>query len=253
MEPFYDRGGITLYNADFREVLAATAIDADCVIADPPYGETALAWDRWPDGWPAAARAALREGTGSMWCFGSMRMFLDRGHEFRPVWQLAQDVVWEKQNGSGFDADRFKRVHEVVTHWYPTGSQWSDVHHATPKVAGERRPGASIRDRAAGVHRGAIADGGYEYGDTRLARSVIYAANCHGYAENETQKPEALVRPLVEYACPPGGLVFSPFAGSGTDLVVARSLGRRAVGCELRVEQCEVIVRRLAQGVLFAG
>ena len=32
----------------------------------------------------------------------------------------------------------------------------------------------------------------------------------------------------------PGELVMSPFAGIGSELYVARKLGRRAVGCELK-------------------
>src|SRR3546814_7972972 len=58
-----------------------------------------LAWDRWPDGWPALAAKVA----SSMWCFGSMRMFLDRAPEFAD-WKLSQDYVWEKHNGSGFAA-----------------------------------------------------------------------------------------------------------------------------------------------------
>ena len=70
-------------------------------------------------------------------------------------------------------------------------------------------------------------------------RSVIYEHSCHGTAINETQKPVPLVLPLIEYSCPPGGIVVDPFAGSGTTLIAARDLGRRAIGIELREDQCE--------------
>ncbi len=252
MKPYYEAGGVTLYHADFRDVIAATPIDADVVIADPPYGETALAWDRWPVGWPVEARKALHPTRGSMWCFGSMRMFLDRVGDFAG-WRFAQDVVWEKGNGSGFAADRFRRVHEHALHWYPSDVKWSDIRHEVPRVANEKRPTARIIRHGQPAHTGKIGPGGYAYDGERLTRSVIYASNCRGFADNETQKPEAIVRPLIEYSCPPGGLVFSPFAGSGTDLLVARDSGRRAIGCEMREEQCEAVVRRLRQQTLFAG
>ena len=125
MTPYYDRGGVTLWHGDCRDVLTALDLTVDCVVADPPYGETSLAWDRWPDGWPALAATVA----SSMWCFGSMRMFLDRAGEFAD-WKLSQDVVWEKHNGSGFHADRFRRIHEHATHWYR--GDWSDVHHDAP-------------------------------------------------------------------------------------------------------------------------
>jgi len=48
--------------------------------------------------------------------------------------------------------------------------------------------------------------------------------------------------------------VFDPFAGSGTVLRVARDLGIPSVGVELSERYCEIIARRLDQGVLdFTG
>jgi len=68
---------------------------------------------------------------------------------------------------------------------------------------------------------------------------------------NETQKPEDIVLPLMEYSVPTGGLVVDCFAGSGTTLAVARKTGRRAIGIEKREEQCQAIVQRLAQRELL--
>lgn len=76
------------------------------------------------------------------------------------------------------------------------------------------------------------------------------ATKLHGL-RNETQKPEELIAPLIESSCPGGGLVLSPFAGSGTDGVVAKHLGRRAVLIELREAQCEQAALRVSGGPLF--
>jgi DNA modification methylase len=48
-----------------------------------------------------------------------------------------------------------------------------------------------------------------------------------------TQKPVASLVPLIETYCPPGGLVLDPFAGSGSTLLAARTLGRAWLGIEL--------------------
>lgn len=244
-EPYYADDSVTLYHGDMREVLPALRQSYDLVVADPPYGETSLRWDHWPDGWPAL----VADVTSSMWVFGSMRMFLARVGEFEPYWNLSQDVVWEKHNGTGFATDRFRRVHEHALHWYRGG--WGLGYHQVPHVpATYDAKGRTTGQREGPAHTGTIGHSVYTDDGTRLARSVIYARSMQRAAISETQKPISLLEPLIEYACPPGGIVCDPFAGSGSTLLAARNLGRRAVGIELREQQCEKAAAWLAQGVL---
>lgn len=58
--------------------------------------------------------------------------------------------------------------------------------------------------------------------------------------------PEALVEAFLAEYTKPGDLVFDPFAGSGTTLLVAERMGRRALGLEIHAERVAYVRARLA-------
>lgn len=243
MKPFYDDGAIAIYCGDCRSVLVDPDIAADLVLADPPYGETALAWDCWVADWPSFVAQRLKP-SGSLWCFGSLRMFLAHVADF-VGWTQAQDVVWEKHNGSSFHADRFKRVHELAVQFYR--GKWGGVYKQPVYILDATA--RQLRRKARPPHMGEVGDSSYasEDGGPRLMRSVIPVRSCHGSAVHPTQKPVGILRPLIEYSCPPGGLVLDPMMGSGSTLVAARELGRRAIGIEVDEAHCASAVKRLQQ------
>jgi site-specific DNA-methyltransferase (adenine-specific) len=245
-EPYYQDAMITLYCGRMEDVLPELG-EFDACVTDPPYGETSLAWDRWPTGWPAL----VAEHTSSMWCFGSMRMFLDRRDEFAG-WKLSQDVVWRKPNGSSLAADRFRRVHEHITHWYQ--GAWGSVHHETPRRAHFGPDKGTVHRQGQPPHLGSVGEHHWIDSGTRLLESVIEARSMWRRGGiHPTQKPEQILTPLIEYAVPPGGLVLDPFAGSGSTLLTARQTGRRAVGVEAHESYCEAAALRLSVPDLFSG
>ncbi|MGW2721360.1 DNA-methyltransferase [Streptomyces sp. NPDC001492] len=246
MEAFYEDDTVQLYLGDMREILPALGVTADLIVADPPYESTSLAWDRWPDAWPTLAATAA----SSMWCFGSMRMLIERAADFSD-WKMSQDIVWEKSNGSGFARDRFRRVHEHVTHWYR--GPWSSIHADTPRTA-YSGPDKSARGRDSRTpHTGKIGAHVYVDNGTRLARSVIRTGAVRYQRRHPTEKPVELLDLLIRYGCPEGGLVVDPFFGSGSTLDAARRAGRKAIGVERHEPYAEAAARRLDSARLTLG
>jgi adenine-specific DNA-methyltransferase len=61
-----------------------------------------------------------------------------------------------------------------------------------------------------------------------------------------TQKPLAVLTPLIEAFSPPGSLVLDPFAGSGSTCAAARRSGRHYLGVEMDADYCRIALARLA-------
>jgi DNA modification methylase len=58
------------------------------------------------------------------------------------------------------------------------------------------------------------------------------------------QKPDELAERFVRHATKPGDLVIDPFAGSGTFLLAAAKLGRKALGCDTDEAALQIATRR---------
>lgn len=250
--PYYSDGGVELWHGDMRELVGQ--FEADAVVTDPPYGETNLPWDRWPDGWPSL----IPESIASMWCFGSLRMFTDNWSDFAD-WRLSHDTigafevdvsVWHKHAGSGLHDDRFRRVHELMAHLYR--GKWGDVYREPIRERSGMAKQGTRRSVGQVSHHGLTTKPWRDDG-SRLAHSIIRAPSLRGRAIHPTEKPTAILAPLISYGVPLGGSVLDPFAGSCSTLLTARQMGRRAIGIEADEAMCEKAANRLSVPDLFTA
>ena len=65
------------------------------------------------------------------------------------------------------------------------------------------------------------------------------------YIDYPTQKPEELLKVIIESSTNPGDLVLDFFAGSGTTAATAEKLGRRWIACDIGKLSCYTIQKRI--------
>ncbi len=65
--------------------------------------------------------------------------------------------------------------------------------------------------------------------------------------ENEAPFPELLAERFIKSFCPPSGIVFDPFCGSGTSLAVAYKKTRHWFGIDIRQSQVDLTKKRIQE------
>jgi site-specific DNA-methyltransferase (adenine-specific) len=207
------------------------------VITDPPYGVTPHDWDKRPE-WDffMLQMARICGKDGQMWIFCRMPWVIDMHlAAVKHGWIFVQERIWQKQNGSGATVGTFRKIHENIWHYKRPDA-------STFNLEAVREPKTSIGDKSIKAGKGAstcqymtnrvaYVDDGF-----RMPKSVIFCPNLHQSKESlghSTQKPEAIIAPLVKYSSNEGNLVFDPFAGTGTTPAVSKKLGRRWLAIEM--------------------
>ena len=174
----------------------------------------------------------------------------------RMGWRWLETYIWSKANAiPGRFGPRTKDSFEYLFHFAKGEQPYFDLdavrvpYRATnSEILRRRNDRNGRRNTAAGFGRDRSKT--YDKGgaDPGNVIEVCQTYNQHrGPAGHHTAvMPEGLAEFFVKAVCPPDGIVIDPFAGSGTTVVVARQLGRRAAGIELHLEYVEVALRRLA-------
>lgn len=179
---------------------------------------------------------------------------IDRG------WILRNKVVWAKPNGMPSSVqDRLATKWEFVFHFvraqryhYDLDAIRVEPNAHSVKYSGSSGPGPQWADRAK-ANMGGGNPGGTTHPDGANPGDVwTIATQPYPEAHFAVYPPELIRRPILA-TVPECGTVLDPFFGSGTTGVMARRLGRKAVGVELNPAYCELAAARFKQGVLLDG
>lgn len=235
MKPYYEDEHVALYHGDCREVTAW--LEADVLVTDPPYG----AGYRQHRSHSYLSKSQRREQARVLREAGTQRIANDATSEARD----AALLLWgQDRPGLVFGMWRYSRPANTVQRLL-----WVKAH---PEMGMSWMPWVTKDEEIYAIGRsltqftGPTEAGFYLTREQRSGASGEVARIGH-----PTPKPVGLMERLVA-KCPPG-IVADPFAGSGSTLVAARNLGRKAIGVELDERYCEIAATRLQQDVLDFG
>lgn len=238
-EPYYQDEYVTLYWGDCRTILPELSA-VDHVITDPPYEAEAHTQQRRtkPTFAPRGGGIDRREAA-------------IRAVDFLPI---TDELRRQTACHLGRLAQRWVLVFcqaETVGDWrqvlVSAGLTWRRScvwvkPDGQPQLSGDR-PGMGYESIACAHAKGASHwNSGGRLGVWTCATASDPNAERTGHL---TQKPIRLMKELVTSFTDPGETILDPFAGSGTTLVAAKTLGRKAIGIELEPKWCEVTAKRL--------
>lgn len=230
MKPYFENRGVTLYFGDAREILPG--LEWDGVLCDPPYSEH--------------VHRMIGHFAGRVPGKNAGRPELRDPIEYGCITDEVMDAV----------AIQFARTKR----WVGVFSDVESTHlwRAALVKAGLRycRTGSWIKTTHLPQMTGDRPAPGYESitlchgGEGRMrwnggGKAGVWAFPSQSGSLVTGQKPEPLMRALVRDFTDEGETVLDPFAGSGSTLVAAYQLGRKAIGIEMREEACEIIAKRL--------
>lgn len=206
-----------VYRDDLVELWHGDAIDctawlaADVLIMDPPYG---VSYRRRSGPMLIAGDedTGLRDALLEMWGERPALVFGSWKRD-RPE-GVRERIIWFKRNTNpGLGGTPWAPADEEV---YVLGDGW----------LGPRTLNVIVTDEARSSSGGQAAKIGHP-----------------------TPKPIRLLEELILH-CPPEWVIADATAGSGSTLLAARRLGRRAIGVELEAKYCDIARARLNQGTM---
>jgi site-specific DNA-methyltransferase (adenine-specific) len=233
LSAYYKHAGITIYNADCREILPLPIERSDigshpfgqqAVVTDPPYG-ISLNTRTLSTGRGRLANKGFR---GNDLAIDLPAVYGD-DEPFDPsIWLTFKEVIlW----GANNFADKLPNKQRWLIWDKRCGSQSDD--NADCEMAW-----TNLKGQARLIHhywRGWLREGA-----ENLSRG--------GAKLHPTQKPVNVMQWCIGFTSPEL-LILDPYMGSGTTLLAAKNLGRDAVGIEIEERYCEIAAKRLSQEV----
>ena len=167
-------------------------------------------------------------------------------------WHLRQDIIWHKPNPMPESVkDRCTKSHEYIFLLSKSKNYYYDHESIKEKAVGERWGGNTP------INMKNTKDNDNQFsGLTRERRMVYDKKNKRSVWKVRTKPykgahfavyPPELIIDCIKAGSKEGDIVLDPFMGSGTTAMVAKSLGRDYIGCELHEDYGNLIQKRVSE------
>lgn len=228
---------------------------ADCMITDPPYnvaiensqGMRLQNDDLNDEAFYEFLKAAMASGARSLKPGGAFYVW--HADKTARIFEAAIKeaglapkamIIWVKNNAQWSMIQDYRQRHEPCFYgWRPGAAHWF-----TPD-----RTQTTVQEDQADFSKWSKAQlvelcEQLVNGDDAVPNSIIYEAKPLKDADHPTRKPVRLIARTMRNSTRPAELVLDLFGGSGTTMIAAEQLGRRAYLMELEPRYCDVIVER---------
>ena len=251
MKPYYDEGGVTIYHGDCREVLP-TLSGIALTVTSPPYNTLASI----AKGKPSGIWAQRGGGAGFVESVVSNGYpdDLDELEYQRQQIEIVELIAAACKPDASLFYNHKVRWREGV-HLFPVQWLQTDKWQIRQEIIWSRNGSMMFNARMFAVSDERILwlikrNAAWKWNQSSVGYLSVWSIR------HEENKPHPVAYPVdipircIEATTDPGDLVLDPFMGSGTTLVAARQLGRRAIGIEIEERYCEIAAKRLAQHAL---
>ena len=252
---YYKDEDVKLIQGDCLEVmdkLIQEGLKVDAIITDPPYGTTACKWDSiipLDEMWSKLNK--LIKDKGSIILFSAQPFTSELIHSniknYKHYW------IWDKEICGAFALAKKRPM--IVTEEICVFSNGGGVNYypimeeAQAKNIRPINKGSSVSEATPVASGIAKSDKNYNP-KKRYPKNIIkyskYNAECNQLNRvHPTQKPEFVLEYLINTYTNEGDLILDFTCGSGTTLVAASNLHRKAIGIELDEKYCEIAKDRI--------